>query len=312
LIETMNLQASSAPRSVCLVDRIQHSALYQSYQRAFHLATGLPLSLLDASGNEDLLDQEFRSQNGFCKLLQQSAGGCAGCAAAHQGLVCGSTGATCPRSCPAGLVETAVAIRSGGHVVAHLKTGQIRLDSDPVTSWRDVRRSLPAAACGQDNLEDLEQAWRETRSVSPEQYEGIIALLAAFAAQLSDLAARIALEQQEAEPATVRRAKQFIQAHLGETLTLEAVAAHAGVSPFYFCKIFKQSTLMTFTEFVNRRRVEKAKRLLRQPYARITEAAFDSGFQSLSQFNRSFLRYAGESPTHYRSRVRVTTHTLAA
>lgn len=57
---------------------------------------------------------------------------------------------------------------------------------------------------------------------------------------------------------------------------------------------------MTLTEYVNRRRVEWAKRKLINPNTRVTEVAFDVGFQSVSQFNRSFLKYAGVSPTRYR------------
>jgi len=54
------------------------------------------------------------------------------------------------------------------------------------------------------------------------------------------------------------------------------------VSPFHFCKIFKRATGMTFTDFVNRARVEKARKMLMCPEARITEVAYDVGFQSLS------------------------------
>jgi len=46
--------------------------------------------------------------------------------------------------------------------------------------------------------------------------------------------------------------------------------------------------------------VEWAKRKLLNPHSRVTEVAFDVGYQWLSQFNRSFLKYAGESPTKFR------------
>jgi AraC-like DNA-binding protein len=62
---------------------------------------------------------------------------------------------------------------------------------------------------------------------------------------------------------------------------------------------------MTFTEFVNRQRIERAKRRLLDPAERITEIAYDIGYQSLSQFNRSFLRIVGESPTQFRKRMGV-------
>ena len=60
---------------------------------------------------------------------------------------------------------------------------------------------------------------------------------------------------------------------------------------------------MTFTEYLARIRVEMVKKLLLNPHTRISEAAFEVGFQSLSQFNRVFRRFAGESPSDYRGRA---------
>ncbi len=79
-----------------------------------------------------------------------------------------------------------------------------------------------------------------------------------------------------------------------DRLSLDDVASAAGVSSFYFCKLSKQTTSMTFTEYVNRKRVECAQAALLKPQERITEIAFEVGYKSLSQFNRSFLKYAGE------------------
>jgi AraC-like DNA-binding protein len=108
----------------------------------------------------------------------------------------------------------------------------------------------------------------------------------------------------DTDPDAVRKGKQFILDHLTESLGLDEVSQHAGVSPFHFCKVFKRTTGLTFTEFVNRARVEHAKRLLLKPQARITEVAYDVGFQSLSQFNRSFRRVTDKSPTEFRSGLR--------
>jgi len=75
------------------------------------------------------------------------------------------------------------------------------------------------------------------------------------------------------------------------------------MSAFYFCKIFKKTTGMTFTGYLARVRVEKVKNLMLNPHKRISEVAYETGFQSLSQFNRVFRRLAGESPSEYRERL---------
>jgi AraC-like DNA-binding protein len=54
---------------------------------------------------------------------------------------------------------------------------------------------------------------------------------------------------------------------------------------------------------VARARIERTKQLLLNPHMRISEAAYEAGFQSLSQFNRVFRRIAGESPTRYRAHL---------
>ena len=75
------------------------------------------------------------------------------------------------------------------------------------------------------------------------------------------------------------------------------------MSAFYFCKTFKKSTGLTFTDYLARVRIEKVKNLLLNPHKRISEAAYEAGFQSLSQFNRVFRKIAGEAPTAYRDRI---------
>jgi len=52
---------------------------------------------------------------------------------------------------------------------------------------------------------------------------------------------------------------------------------------------------------VARTRIEKARNLLQNPNLRISEVAFEVGFQSLSQFNRAFKRIVGKSPCHFRA-----------
>ena len=61
---------------------------------------------------------------------------------------------------------------------------------------------------------------------------------------------------------------------------------------------------MTFTEYVNRKRIELAKGELKNTEKQITEIAYAVGFQSLSQFNRCFLKFVGESPRQYRLSAR--------
>jgi AraC-like DNA-binding protein len=70
---------------------------------------------------------------------------------------------------------------------------------------------------------------------------------------------------------------------------------------------------LNLIDYINRCRVEQAKQMLLKQDARVSEVAFETGYQSLSQFNRSFRNIMGESPTEYRRRLlKPSAHSKAA
>ena len=116
------------------------------------------------------------------------------------------------------------------------------------------------------------------------------------------------MQEEKAESPQIARARAFIADHQDEDLSLGEVAKAVNMSAFYFCKMFKQATGLTFTDYLARIRVEKVKNMLLDPHKRVSEVAFAAGFQSLSQFNRVFRKVAGEAPSTYRERI----HKIAA
>jgi AraC-like DNA-binding protein len=152
------------------------------------------------------------------------------------------------------------------------------------------------------------QPGRESPRADLEYQSSIRGLLEAFALQLGEESNRIMVESDHAEPGGVQRAKQYVCRNLQHKIHLDDVAAAVGVCSFQLCRLFKKHTGMTMTEFVSRKRVQHAKRGLQDPGRQIMEIAEDAGFTSLSQFNRNFLKYAGESPTEYRLRMRELEH----
>ena len=81
------------------------------------------------------------------------------------------------------------------------------------------------------------------------------------------MANQIVLQEEDAESPLVRRARAYILANQGDAIDLEKVSQAMHVSTFYFCKRFKQSTGLTFTDYLGRVRVEKAKNLLLNPHS---------------------------------------------
>lgn len=106
------------------------------------------------------------------------------------------------------------------------------------------------------------------------------------------------------EPIRIRRVRTFIHEHADEELSLAKVAQVAHTSANYFSEKFKEATGTNFVKYVAQTRFEKAAALLRQSDLRVSEIAFASGFQSLSQFNRVFKKLSGTCPIEYQSAAR--------
>lgn len=99
-----------------------------------------------------------------------------------------------------------------------------------------------------------------------------------------------------------RRVRAFVEENLGEHISLDALAAVAGVSRFHFARQFRRRTGMSPMEFVLRSRVERSKAMLRAGKANVGEVASALGFADQSHFTRTFRRFVGTTPARYSSR----------
>lgn len=75
----------------------------------------------------------------------------------------------------------------------------------------------------------------------------------------------------------------------------------SGFSKFYFSRLFKQFTNVSFYKYVNQKRIEKAAEMLTEPNISITNVALSCGFESLSSFIRMFKIVKGCTPTEFRN-----------
>lgn len=95
---------------------------------------------------------------------------------------------------------------------------------------------------------------------------------------------------------------EYIDANYMSDLSLDVVAAAAGFSKFHFSRLFKQYTGFTFCDYIRHRKIKIAEELLNQSDLSVTEIAMQSGFVSLSTFNRVFRQLKNCSPTEYREK----------
>ena len=196
-------------------------------------------------------------------------------------------------------------VRVGEDLVAFLQTGQILLHQPSRNEFSKLTRDLLKWGTEVD-LKALQEAYFQTRVIPRKQYESVVRLLTIFAQHLSELSKQLIVQEQNSEPPAMKRAKVYIAENHTSELSLTTVAKSVNMSAFYFCKSFKKATGLTFTEYLARVRVEKVRNLLLNPNKRISEAAYEAGFQSLSQFNRVFRKIVGESPTVWREKLQGT------
>ena len=105
-------------------------------------------------------------------------------------------------------------------------------------------------------------------------------------------------------PATLtamRRARDLIDRDFADPLDLDALAREAGYSKFHFARTFALAYGETPRAYLTRRRIERAKTLLRTANLSVTEICFLVGFASLGSFSALFRRLVGQSPSAYRA-----------
>lgn len=100
---------------------------------------------------------------------------------------------------------------------------------------------------------------------------------------------------------TVISLLEWIDEHIAEHITLSEISKEVKLSEKYICRIFKEYTSKTIMDYVNERRIEKAcEEMISKS---ITEAAFNSGFNDLSYFCKTFKRYKNTTPSKYKKLI---------
>ena len=284
-----------------LVEKLTRSAIYRDYARAFSSVTGLAVALRPVE-HWGLALHGTPNENPFCALMARSNRVCAACLEVQRKLTQKVGDRSRTVTCFAGLSDSAVPIRIGDQLIGFLQTGQVLLRQPSKFRFDRAARKLVDWGVHVD-LSKVREAYFHSRVLTKKQYSSMLRLLEIFGRHLSILSNQIAIESSATEPAAVARAKHFIAQNQDSAICLASVAKAVNTSTFYFCKLFKRTTGLTFTDYLARVRIERAKKLLLDPNRRVSEVAYDVGFQSLPHFNRVFRRVAGESPTNYRRRV---------
>lgn len=277
------------------------SPAVREQQAAFACATGLALTLLPASALTPL--SNGKRDPIFCVK---------GCMGEHSGPVCQKVllqaEALAARNrtsityrCPAGLTRIFVPVMVGGQHIGSLMAGPFSLtQAREATFRRLVNKLKKKGITGQEN--QLGETWRQTPVLSNKRSQAVATLVNMFAGYLAECSNRLMLQRADRPSPLMQKIEAFLAEQQADSVTLTDVAKQVNLSPCHFCKVFKKQTGLTFSEYRTRQRVERAKQLILGGQHRVSEAAFEAGFNSIPYFNRAFRRYVGYPPTEFRER----------
>ena len=124
-----------------------------------------------------------------------------------------------------------------------------------------------------------------------------------FVKLLTKLMKRIEKAKEMESRRIIETAKAFIETHITQEISLKMVAEHISLNPVYFSALFKRETGWKFTEFVTDKKMKKAEYLLvHSPQKRISDIAWELGYEDVKYFNRVFKNRNQMTPSHYREK----------
>jgi AraC-like DNA-binding protein/ligand-binding sensor protein len=286
--------------------RIIRRALYQKvrdlrelreFQADFELLSGMKLAFVDELG---MGEGCVNGNSPLCRAMASCEAGRALCTRLRQGLFARALEEPAMAICDAGMAEVVVPLRIGGiHAGFFVFAGASTLAPDQPARHK-ARHLLARAGVRIDDAE-LDQLLARSPVISQQvlaAYQRVVCLAAKqiglrVTDQLADPDTRM--------PPAVLKACGFIRSRaVVDDISLSLVARHCAVSEGHLSRMFHHATGLTFREYVAQVRIEHAKNLLLHSSKGITEIAFESGFQSLSQFHRVFRKAFAMSPGQMR------------
>jgi AraC-like DNA-binding protein/ligand-binding sensor protein len=282
-----------------LLDELRDTDIYREYEQAYAEVTKLPLVLRSAVPNRDV-PEALAHENEFCAFMRKHRDSCKTCVHLSEGSP--ASGDTLHHTCFAGVHVAAVPIKIHQQVVGYLQTGEVLMEAHTVEKLELATRQLLDWGIKLD-AEELKMLMDTSPILSPKQYEAVLKMLEIFAKHISELAARISVIPEMTEPDAIRKSREFIRENSDDRITLDQVASVANMSASHFCRVFKKATDMNFSEYVARVRVERAKDMLMESNYTMTHVAYDTGFNSVTDFNRTFKKITGETPSGFRKRA---------
>ena len=147
----------------------------------------------------------------------------------------------------------------------------------------------------------LAEIGRLIRSRQPRSEEMLTAYTILLLCKIFERASPLVTKKPSGSYRHITKAIDYIEEHYAEHITLEDVAKTVYLSPNHFSKLFSDMNGITFSDYLIRLRVDKARQMLLKNQKTVTEIALECGFSSFSAFSRNFKRICGYTPSEFRN-----------
>lgn len=107
-------------------------------------------------------------------------------------------------------------------------------------------------------------------------------------------------KREEKTGSIIETAKNYIKNNYHKDISLDDVSREVNISPYYFSKLFKETTGENFIEYLTNLRMDKAKELLQTTECSMKEICVKTGYSDPNYFSRSFKKNVGVTPTEYK------------
>lgn len=179
-------------------------------------------------------------------------------------------------------------LRIEGVTPAQLRNAALERCHAMIRMLRDAQTSLTS---GGEDYRDISE--RIYQAATPKRLGDCVKLIARNVAE--------ALNDRSSVSPIIKQIVQHIHAHYSEELSLKLLGQLYHTHPVYLGQLFHKETSQTFSDYVNRYRIGKAKELLAGSHLKTQSIASQVGFWDSNYFYRQFKKYSGVSPTEYRA-----------
>ncbi len=257
----------------------------------FFNTTGINLAILDSEFQQ--LEYKKCKQIPFCALIQQSKDGHKLCYQSDCALLskCRQGEGAQSHICHAGLTDMAIPIFYLNTPIAYIILGQIKTKSD----FGEIEAKLSMTDVDKAELKRLYDEmplWDSDKISSIANIATILSKHILIGNMISPLRDK-----------SIENAIDFINNNLSHDLSIEFISKSTGISPSSLYKLFHTHLNCTVGDYINNKRVEKAKELLLDNELTIEMISQSTGFSSAAYFSKIFKSRLGQSPTSYRKNI---------